>query len=255
MIRRQSNNQCSGGIAAHLAPKNFECKSFWEKFSPRSFGIKTTSTSLIIFHRAKLSTRSINHLCWCNWRKFWRKNAAGISPRWSCSCTTMPRLIGHLQPRRNWLTWASNVLITHHILHLAPSDYHLFPGLKKLLKGCNFSSDAEVFPAAEIWLDGQTSDFFLSALPKLEQQAKKFIELCGEYVEYIPSLIAVVCFLPGRAKDLSVPTCRLRKWSFYVPVISFCTTRFKIQKFYSFFYKIYFWESSGSQNEQRYFST
>ena len=25
---------------------------------------------------------------------------------------------------------------------LAPSDYHLFPGLKKLLKGCHFSSDA-----------------------------------------------------------------------------------------------------------------
>jgi len=36
---------------------------------------------LIIFQRAKLSTRSITHLCWCNWRTFWRKNAAGSSPR------------------------------------------------------------------------------------------------------------------------------------------------------------------------------
>jgi hypothetical protein len=35
------------------------------------------------------------------------------------------------------------------------------------------------------------------------------IELRGEYVEQIPSLVAVACFLPGRAKDLSAPprTC------------------------------------------------
>jgi hypothetical protein len=31
------------------------------------------------------------------------------------SCKTMPRLTRHLQPRRNWSTWASNVLITHPI--------------------------------------------------------------------------------------------------------------------------------------------
>jgi hypothetical protein len=28
---------------------------------------------LIIFQRAKLSKRRITHLCWCNWRTFWRK--------------------------------------------------------------------------------------------------------------------------------------------------------------------------------------
>jgi len=43
---------------------------------------------------------------------------------------------------------------------LAPSDYHLFPGLKKQLKGCHFSSDAEVIAAAVTWLDGQPSKFF-----------------------------------------------------------------------------------------------
>jgi len=37
---------------------------------------------------------------------------------------------------------------------LALSDYHLFPGLKKQLKGRYFSSDAEVIAAAETWLDG-----------------------------------------------------------------------------------------------------
>jgi hypothetical protein len=65
MTRWQSNNQWSGGIAAHPAPKNYECKNPLETFSARFFGIKTASSSLIIFQRAKLSTRSITHLCWC----------------------------------------------------------------------------------------------------------------------------------------------------------------------------------------------
>jgi len=50
---------------------------------------------------------------------------------------------------------------------LAPSDYQLFPGLKKQLKGRHFSSDAEVIAAAETWLDGQPSEFFLRGLAKV----------------------------------------------------------------------------------------
>ena len=45
-------------------PKKFQVKNPLEKFSPRIFGIKTASSSLIIFQRAKLSTRSVTHLCW-----------------------------------------------------------------------------------------------------------------------------------------------------------------------------------------------
>ena len=68
---------------------------------------------------------------------------------------------------------------------MVPLDYHLFPGLKKQLKGRHFSSDAEVIAAAETWLEGQPSDFFffLSCLQTLEQRTKKCIELRGEYVE------------------------------------------------------------------------
>jgi len=65
---------------------------------------------------------------------------------------------------------------------LAPSDYNLFPGLKKQLKG-HFSSDVDVITAAEKWLDGQPSEYFFEWLAKLEQRAKKCIELRGEYVE------------------------------------------------------------------------
>jgi len=43
---------------------------------------------------------------------------------------------------------------------LTLSDYHLFPSLKKQMKGRHFSSDAEVNAAAETWLDGQPSEIF-----------------------------------------------------------------------------------------------
>jgi len=67
---------------------------------------------------------------------------------------------------------------------LAPSDYHLFPGLKKKqLNGRHFSSDAEVIVAAETWLDGQASEFFFSGLQKLQQRAEKCVEVHGECVE------------------------------------------------------------------------
>jgi len=68
-------------------------------------------------------------------------------------------------------------------LDLAWSDYHLFCGLKKQLKGRHFLFNIEVIAAAETWLDGQPSEFFLSSLQELEQWAKKCSELHGEYVE------------------------------------------------------------------------
>ena len=49
---------------------------------------------------------------------------------------------------------------------LAPSDYHVFPRLKKQLKGGHFSSDAEVIAATKARLDGQLSEFFLSGLER-----------------------------------------------------------------------------------------
>jgi len=102
-------------------PKKFRVKKSAGKFlASIFFWIKTAPSSLIIFQRATLSTRSITHLCWCNWRTFWKKNTAESSPRMSCYCTTKPRLTGHLQPRRNWPTWAYNILITHPILRICP---------------------------------------------------------------------------------------------------------------------------------------
>ena len=42
---------------------------------------------------------------------------------------------------------------------LASSAYHLFPGMKKQLKGRHYLFDAELVVAAETWLNGQNSEF------------------------------------------------------------------------------------------------
>jgi len=49
------------------------------------------------------------------------------------------------------------------------------------MKGRHFSSDAEVIAAGETWLDNLL--IFLSGLQKLQQWAKKCIQLRGEYVQ------------------------------------------------------------------------
>jgi len=55
---------------------------------------------------------------------------------------------------------------------LAPSDYHLFPGLKKKqLKVALFSSDAEFIVATETWLDGQPTDFLFEWLANIRAMA------------------------------------------------------------------------------------
>jgi len=79
-----------------------------------------------------------------------KENAAGSSPRKSCSCTTMPRLTGHFATQMK-LAYLGFQCLDHppSSPDLAPSDYHLFLGLKKQLKGRHFSSDAEVTAAAE----------------------------------------------------------------------------------------------------------
>ena len=67
---------------------------------------------------------------------------------------------------------------------LDPSDYHVFPGLKKTIEMSPFLSDVEVIADTDSLLGGKLSEiFFLSGFQKLEQRAKKCTELRGEYVE------------------------------------------------------------------------
>ena len=65
----------------------------------------------------------------------------------------------------------------------APSDYHLFPGLEKALKGRSFSSDDEVKSAVSAYFDSKDNDFFSNPIQNLEYRWEQCILLKGEYIE------------------------------------------------------------------------
>ena len=66
---------------------------------------------------------------------------------------------------------------------LAPSDFFLFPNLKKDIPGFHFRSVEEVVTAVEEWVSGKDPDFFSSGLMALEHRWSKCITLEGNYIE------------------------------------------------------------------------
>ena len=66
---------------------------------------------------------------------------------------------------------------------LAPSNFFLFPNLKKDIRGLHFRSDEEVVTAVEEWVNGNDPDFFTSGLMTLEHHWSKCITLERNYIE------------------------------------------------------------------------
>ena len=66
---------------------------------------------------------------------------------------------------------------------LAPSDFFLFPNLKKDIHGLHFQSDEEVVMAVEKWVNGKDPDFFSSGLMAFEHRWSKCITLEDNYIE------------------------------------------------------------------------
>ena len=196
MTRRQSNNRWRGDIAAHPAPKNSECEKPLEKFSPRIFGIKTDTSSLIIFQRAKLSTP--------HWL-----SSQGPNYQRRVFSSLLVQLKDILKEKHSGKV--TKVVLFLHDNTLA---YRALATRKKLaylgfqcLDHPPYSPDlarrtttyslywknkgkfAIFCPARRSLLarrPGWTDDiliFFLSGLQKLEQRAKKCTELRGEYGE------------------------------------------------------------------------
>ena len=175
-------NQWSDGIAAHPVPNVSECKNPWEISRLDFFGIKTASSSSIIFQRAKVSTRSIvipagaieGHFE----GKTWRECHQGV-----LFLHDNPPAHGAFASQKK-LTYMGFQCLDHppNSPDLAPSGYHLFPGLKNNCKLAIFRPmQRSLFPRRPGWKDKLL--IFLSGLQKEEQRAKKFIELRGEYLE------------------------------------------------------------------------
>jgi len=160
MTRRQSNNQWSGGIAAHPAPKNSECKNELEKFSPRFF--LDQDGILPIDYLPKCQT--INAEYYSSLLVQLKDILKGKRRK-----VTKGVLFLHdnASAHRALATQKKLAYLGFQCLDhppcppdLVPWDYRLLPGLQKELKCRHMSSDAEIVAATETWLDRQPSDFF-----------------------------------------------------------------------------------------------
>ena len=100
MTRRQSNNQWSGGIAAHPAPKKFRVQKSTGKVLASIFWDQDGILLIDYLPKGQTINAEYYSSLLVQLKDILKESAAGRSPRRSYSCT-MPRLTGHLQPRRN----------------------------------------------------------------------------------------------------------------------------------------------------------
>ena len=66
---------------------------------------------------------------------------------------------------------------------LAPSDFSLFPKVKKFLAGKHFSSDAEVQKAVNEFFHKCSNEFFAMGIERLVSRYNKCLDNSGNYIE------------------------------------------------------------------------
>jgi transposase len=65
----------------------------------------------------------------------------------------------------------------------APSDFQIFPRMKKHLRGQRFHSNEDVQNEVKKWLHAQDAFFFYEVLDKLIYRYDKCLNRLGDYVE------------------------------------------------------------------------
>ena len=168
-------------MGVHQPQKFPSTKIRWKSSRLDFLLIKTASSSLIIFQRAKLSMRSIAHLCWFNWRTFGRKNTAGRSPRDLVLARKCPVSPGTCNPEETDIpglpvSWSPTIFSGSGPFGLPP-----VPWTEKTIERSSFFVRRGVYSCrgdrvvlTKFWI-------FLSGLQKLEQRTKKWTELRWEY--------------------------------------------------------------------------
>lgn len=76
--------------------------------------------------------------------------------------------------------------LVHHPAHspdLAPSDYYLFPNIKKFQHGKKFTSRAEVIAKMDGYFADLEQSFFFKGIQVLEDRWTKCVALDGDYIE------------------------------------------------------------------------
>ena len=212
MTWRQSNNQCSGDIAAHPAQKIPSAKILWKSSRLDFLGSRRhpphwlSSKEPNYQHGVLLISAgaTAGHF---EGKTPWEVYQGGLvlarqcpSSPGTCSPeeTGLPRLPKSWSPTLFFGSGSFGLsLVSWTERTIERSERTIEMSSFFVRRGGHYCR-GDLVGRTNFW-------FFLSGLPKLEQWAKKCIELRWEYVEWIPSFVAVVCILPGRAKDLSAP--------------------------------------------------
>ena len=131
MTRRQSNNQWSGGIADHPAPKSSDSKNPLEIFSPRFFRSRRHPPNCLSFngpnYQGEVSLISAGAIE----RHFEGKTPGEGHQRVLFLHENAPAHLALAAHKK--LAYLGFKCLDHppYSPDLAPSDYHLFPGLKR----------------------------------------------------------------------------------------------------------------------------
>jgi len=174
MTRRQSSNQWSGGIAAHFAPKKFRVQKSAGKVLAPIFWDQDG----IILNDYHPKGQTIN----AEYYSSLLVQLKDILKEKRCGKVTKVVLFLHdnVPAHRALATQKKLAYLGFQCLDhppyspdLAPSDYHLFPGLKNNLKVAIFlPTRRPLLPRRPVWTE-RFLNFFLSGLQKLEQRSKK----------------------------------------------------------------------------------
>jgi len=135
MTWRRSNNEWSGGKRLNPpCPKKFRVEKALGRFMPRFFETKTASFSFIIFLRAKISTWVLLISAGANEGQFEGKTLRHIHQLHDNNPSHWALAI------QKKLAYLGSQYLDHppNSPDLNPSDYHLFPGLKKTIESSPF---------------------------------------------------------------------------------------------------------------------
>jgi len=157
MTRRQSSNQWSGGIVAHPTPKNSKCKNPWKSSRCDFLESRRHPPHL-------LSSKGPNYQCglllisagavegYFEGKTSWEVHRGVLILARQC-----PGSPGTCNPEGTGLP------VSYHPPYSsdqAPSDYHLFPGLKKQLESLHFRlTRKSLLPRRPGWMDNVLNFF------------------------------------------------------------------------------------------------
>ena len=184
MTRRQSNNQWRGGIAAHPAPpqKIPSAKIRWKSSRLNFLGSRRHPPRWLPSKGLNYQRGVLLISDGANEGHFEGKTPLECLQGGFVLARHFPGSPATCGPEETGLPGLSLSWSPPYSPDLAPSDYHLFPGLKKQLKCRHFRPTLRsLLSQRPGWTDNLTN--ILSGLQTLEKRTKKSNELRGEYVE------------------------------------------------------------------------